>query len=54
MVSRLRKGLLWRRSRLMKKVFLLILFSNLILSCSGKTQSFIDDIWDNFSFNSTL
>jgi len=39
---------------LMKKLFLLILFSTLIISCNEKTQNYIDTIWDNFSFNSTL
>lgn len=38
----------------MKKLFLLILFSTLIISCNEKTQNYIDTIWDNFSFNSTL
>lgn len=38
----------------MKNIFLLILFSILIIGCSGKTQNVIDDIWDNFSFNTTL
>jgi len=39
---------------LMKKLFLLILFSTLIISCNEKTQNYIDTIWDNFSFNSTV
>ncbi|WP_427872662.1 hypothetical protein [Flavobacterium sp. MMS24-S5] len=38
----------------MKKLFLLILFSTLIISCNEKTQNYIDPIWDNFSFNSTV
>lgn len=38
----------------MKKRLLLIIFSTLIISCNEKTQNYIDDIWDNFSFNSTL
>ncbi|CAD0006414.1 hypothetical protein [Flavobacterium salmonis] len=38
----------------MKKVFLLFLFSILIISCNEKNQNSIDDIWDNFSFNSIL
>lgn len=39
---------------LMKKLFLVILFSTLIISCNEKTQNYIDAIWDNFSFNSTV
>lgn len=38
----------------MKKRLLLIIFSTLIISCNEKTQNYIDDIWDNFSFDSTL
>jgi len=38
----------------MKKLFLLILFSTLIISCNEKTQNYIDDIWQNFEFNSVI
>ncbi|WET03737.1 hypothetical protein [Flavobacterium sp. YJ01] len=38
----------------MNKIIFLILFSVFIISCSKKTQNTIDDLYDNFSFNSTL
>lgn len=38
----------------MNKIVFLILFSVFIISCSKKTQNTIDDLYDNFSFNSTL
>ncbi|RKR08642.1 hypothetical protein C8C83_0225 [Flavobacterium sp. 90] len=38
----------------MKKAFIIILISILLLSCSNKTQYVVENIFDNFSFNSTL
>ncbi|OXB22538.1 hypothetical protein B0A80_15630 [Flavobacterium tructae] len=38
----------------MKNIFLIILFSILIISCEKKTQTVINNIWDNISFNNTL
>jgi hypothetical protein len=38
----------------MKKIFLLVLISITFLSCSSKTQSALENIIDNFSFNNTI
>ncbi|QGK75069.1 hypothetical protein [Flavobacterium sp. SLB02] len=38
----------------MKKGFIIILVSILLFSCSDKTQNTIQNIWEDYSFNTTI